>query len=74
MSEYKIEKGVPLTRKTKDSTYPFKDMRVGDSFAAPLSKRNSIAMSARYYADKNPGVKFKTRKQSDTEFRIWRIV
>lgn len=69
---YKIEKGIAMaggSSKTKRGllTELFKQMEVGDSFVFPLAERNSICTRAAFL-----GMKYTTRKISDTEARVWR--
>lgn len=69
---YTIEKGVPVIGAARNRVYPFAQMEVGDSFAAPLAKRATISTSAWAFG-RIRGLKFITSKVSDTECRCWRI-
>lgn len=69
MSEYKIEKDVPIPPKNagRGSKYPFPEMEVGDSILVEL-KQSSAATLTRAI----PDMKFATRKVEGGT-RIWRI-
>lgn len=76
MSNYKVEKGVPLPSK---SGFPFGEMEIGDSFLIPLNgvKVNVMQMkvnqSAKSFKNSfNQGFKVKTRK-TDEGLRVFRI-
>jgi hypothetical protein len=67
MSEYKIEKSIPLPTKNP-SLYPLLEMKIGDSFfGADASIQNSVLNYAKYYK-----VRVTTRKV-DGGIRVWRI-
>lgn len=71
MTEYKIEKGVPLPDRIgvgKPEIYGFSKMEIEDSIVAT---RKAVS-AARCYGERN-GVKFTSRKLSDGTYRIWRI-
>lgn len=67
MSQFKIEKGIPLPEKTK---YPFEDMEVGDSFFDDTSSEAKIRGAAGLASQH--GHKFKVTKTPDG-YRCWRI-
>jgi hypothetical protein len=70
MSEIKIERGVPLPEKRGlYNKYPFKQMKVGDSFIVPIDARIYAAAS---WAGTRNGMKFSTRKNG-TCIRVWRV-
>ena len=80
MSEFKIEKGIPLApkrRPSKSTKYPWAEMEVGDSFFVPAEANvTRRALSDRVqrsaaYAKKTLGRKFKLRSD-ETGVRIWR--
>lgn len=89
MSEYKyqIEKNIPIPagkRENQTSLYPFKEMKVGDSFSIGViegSKGDSdVAMrkvgnAARNWKNKvgRTEWKFRVRKMEDNSVRIWRV-
>lgn len=65
-----IEQGVPMPDRAH---YPFKHMRVGDSFVVGYEKRNSVATnSSKFAKQQTPAWHFVTRRVSDKEARIWR--
>lgn len=69
---YKIERNIPVPSRTgRPSKYPFKDMKIGDSFAAPSSLTSSVKTCAFRFA-KNKGGKFSFRVH-DGKVRCWRI-
>lgn len=51
MSEYKVDKNVPLPenrgRRWGTSVYPFRDMEVGDSFFVPASVEETVKVGKR---------------------------
>jgi hypothetical protein len=72
-----IEKGVPApTRQTRTSKYPFRDMKVGDSFfiksTEPESMRKKLSSASNMFCKLNAGFKFKTQV-FDAGVRIWRV-
>lgn len=80
---YKIEKNVPVQRY---SSYPFEDMKVGDSFHVPKGDpavhRNilkngyydapRVVLAARSYGWKR-GLKFACRSDGEGGYRLWRV-
>ena len=73
MSEFKIEKGIPIPegkgtgRKIK---YPFNKMEVGDSI---LCDKRSVLSAGNSWARRNfPERKFKSQKEGD-KTRLWRV-
>jgi len=75
MSEFKIEKGVPVPLKkgrNRSSKYPFKDMEIGDSFHVVGMKRGALGSRAVFYRKEHPGWDF-TVRTVDGGTRIWRI-
>jgi hypothetical protein len=62
---YTIDHNVPISPRKK--VYPFSDMRVGDSFSFPESKKKTITSHAWCYA-RNKNIKFSVRG-----CRIWRV-
>lgn len=67
MSEYKIEKGIPIPEKSRFK-YPFRDMDVGDSVFIPGKKSDRISGAFFVHRPK----KFMCRK-TDGGIRVWRI-
>jgi len=78
-----IEKNVELPNSGRKGVYPFYEMMVGDSFAAPRDmgdtvggqdkRQNTIASCARLYCKKyNLTAKFTVRLVDDNTVRCWR--
>lgn len=66
-----IDRGIPLPEVRKFNNYPYKEMKVGESFFVPaisvkLMCNNNIRMN------KSTGMKFTARKEKDG-VRVWRI-
>jgi hypothetical protein len=85
MSEYKIEKGVPVppivrkgvTHKTK---YPWREMEVGDSFFVPRPDGKDVKIMQTCFSGKKRaarfGIRTKTRQWTENGvlgIRVWRI-
>lgn len=63
----KIESGIPIPY-----TFPFADMKVGDSFVLEEGiKRTTLSVAAKRWGDKH-GQKFMTRVMPDKTVRCWR--
>lgn len=63
-----VESNVPLPVK-----YPFKQMKVGDSFALPTDvHRTTVSVAAARYGRAN-SAKFTIRKMPNGELRCWRL-
>lgn len=57
----KIESGIPIPEpRGKEARFPFRDMKVGDSFLTKVEQR-LVAAAASDYGRRN-GIKFATRK------------
>ena len=69
MTEFKIEKGVPLVPK-RAPRLPWPDMKVGDSIGELNFKHRNAAYA---WAHDHPPVKFSIRTQSDGTYRVWRV-
>lgn len=64
----KIDKNIKLPSK-----FPFKDMKVGDSFAVPPNvKRPAVTVAAMRFGRKH-GMRFTVRQMPNKSFRCWRI-
>lgn len=72
MPEIKIDKKVPMPPLRARATYPFRDMKPGDSFFVENGNNASISCCASNFASKNPGFKFTTRREGNG-YRCWRI-
>ena len=68
---YEIEHGVPFGGNSLSAL--LNRMGVGDSFVAPMKKRNAICVTIQKYYRANAGSKFATRKIGDAEIRVWRL-
>ena len=66
----KIEKNIPLPLSRK-ALYPWREMKVGDSFLAPVPQRAFTAHAR--MASMRTGWKFVTRAVSKTSTRVWRV-
>lgn len=71
--DIKIDKGIPAPK--GPNKYPFPDMRVGDSFFAPINPRHSGGLTSnakRIY----PGTGWRSSRVTEngiTGVRVWRI-
>lgn len=64
-----IADNVPIPPARTATKYPFGDLAVGQSFAAPKDKQDSIfSLVSRYSKD---GKRF-TSRVGDSEIRVWR--
>lgn len=77
-SDYKIEKGIPVTEKKagRQAKWPFRSMKVGDSFYVKHYTRDSMRAVSNagrnYFRKMNPKLNVCARKEG-TGFRIWVI-
>ena len=73
MTEFKIEKGVPIPEKVSGgvSKYPFSEMAVGDSLFAP-GEAGARMRTAAYEFARRHGLRFMARTV-ENEVRIWRV-
>ena len=73
MSEFKIEKGVPIPlKKSRLTKYPWKEMKVGNSFFVAASTPGRISSVCASRAKTHPGECYATRKEGDG-VRVWRV-
>lgn len=74
MSQFKIEKSVPIPPRSRASKYPFEQMEKGDSFVIPAADNKSLtsARSSVYAAATKQKVKVATRVD-DKGLRVWRV-
>lgn len=75
MSDYKIEKAVPLpTPGVQPTKYPFAQMAVGDSFHVPIrdAAPSTVQQAAYLFSARNREFKFNTRRDGSGT-RIWRV-
>lgn len=68
---FRIEKNVAIPARTTTPKYPFRDMKVADSFVVADGGKG-VAVAASAFARRNHEYKFVTRKEGDG-VRIWRI-
>ena len=70
--KYQIEDGVPLPNPEQKgpSKYPFRRMKIGQSFFAKLADYAKLRCAAYYYKQKH-GMRFSVRLQ-DKGVRVWR--
>lgn len=71
----KIDRNIPIKEKTK---FPFKSMKVGESFDAgdySTDLARSIAGNISYFLKRvgNKSKKFSCRKTEDKKLRVWRV-
>ena len=70
-----IDSDIPAPERRKyhggHSKYPWKELKVGQSFVAPWVDKNS-ANSTVWRAGKTHGVKFVVRKEGKG-YRVWRV-
>lgn len=71
MSDYKIEKKVPIPNTTKRNNYPLGEMGIGDSFQLGGNELNQVRTAASWYGKRN-GRKFAVRRYKDG-YRCWRV-
>ena len=71
MSDYKIEKKVPVPTTASRNNYPFGEMEVGDSFSIPIGEEYVARASAYWYSRTRP-VKFSIRRTKEG-YRCWRV-
>ena len=79
MTDYKIEKGVPLPpgagRKGRNK-YPWYEMEVGDSCFLPDADPRAVSQAASNVARRNNGLRFATRAVTENGVkgvRVWKI-
>ena len=75
--KFKMEENVPIPKAHADKKhrYPFKSMKVNDSFIiGEYSRTNMNTFSAYiHYYTKKYGMKFIQRKTEDNKIRVWRV-
>ena len=73
---YKIEKDIPapLPNTKGVGKYPWREMKIGDSFFIPYADTNysQVNSAPSYFSRRNPEYKFTVRKV-EGGYRIWRI-
>lgn len=79
MTEYKLEKNVPMPLGSVDRgakrKYPWLEMEVGDSFAIPAGQHESVRTSASAWEARHPEDPrmFTVRKTENGTYRCWRV-
>jgi len=78
MSEYQIEKGVPLEKPIREyRRYPFNDMEIGDRFMIGVDARDKVSCSA-YLFGRRHGKRFAIRLVKENGVvigaRCWRVI
>lgn len=70
----KIERGIPIPESyTRSKDWDFlESMKVGDSFAVPILKMQSVRMILCQRVRRGLKAKFKTRSVGD-QLRVWRV-
>lgn len=71
MTRFKIDKGIPLnSRNAKpDGGFPFRQMKLGDSFLVPDKKTVVAAKNISVRL----GVQIAIRKQEGMKYRVWKV-
>jgi hypothetical protein len=70
---YKIEKNIPIPNgRSKSETYPFRQMKVGDSFIVKDKGYHQIHSAVNQAKMRGIG-KYRTQIQPDKSVRVWRI-
>lgn len=69
MTDYVIEKDVPITQHSRRNSWPFDKMVVGDSFA--VADRGRVTPAASAFGIRH-GMKFSVLKQKEGGYRCWR--
>lgn len=69
---YTLESDIPVpAARSAANVYPFGNMRVGDSFAAPKEERRKVQAAMARFGKIN-GQKFCIRQNGDLQVRCWR--
>ena len=72
MSDFKIEKGIPLSLVKSHSKYPFAEMEVGDSVFIDGATSVTIATCYKYLKPKKFSAR-KAEKDGVSGVRVWRV-
>jgi len=77
---YEIENNVPIKSLMNLKIYPLGDMRVGQSFAAPIQKKPNVRTAIHKFVKQSARVgvhlRFVTRsviENGEEKIRVWRI-
>ena len=73
---FKIEDGIPIAGAAgaggSNKKYPFKEMKVGQSFFVDVENAQKVQGAAHQFAKKHPEYKFLTRREGEGR-RVWRV-
>lgn len=69
---FKIESNVPMPTTPCQTRYPFAEMKIGDSILFSSAEGRLARVAAQNWGARN-GMRFSSRKVSETSMRIWRI-
>jgi len=72
-TKYKIEKHVPRDTNRTHQRYPFKVMKVGDSFMIPKSDMTGSTRSSLFGSAKYQHMKISVRQMENGGLRVWRV-
>jgi hypothetical protein len=72
VSDYKIEKNVPIPKGYARTKYPFSKMEVGDSFVVEDVNYNRVRQAAYSYSFRND-IKLSVKRGLDGKFHCWRV-
>lgn len=72
MNDFKVQKRVKIPPK-HSGKYPWRQMRVGDSFAFPLASIETMRPLATL-TGKRLGFRFSVRKMDAKTARVWRVI
>lgn len=72
-SKFKVESNIEMPSKRADRVkYPFRQMKIGDSFLIEeTSDLEKVRSAASYFGNRNEGFSFSIRK-TDAGYRCWR--
>lgn len=74
MGSYKVDSNVPINPEQIRFKYPFKTMKVGESFEFTEAKRRAVRASATRYKTLNPDTfNYSSKQVGPGVFRLWRI-
>lgn len=74
-TDFKIESGVPVPelRVGRHCNFPFKEMKIGDSFFVSDTRDTSqVRSAASYFGIRNAGYRFTVRREGNG-VRVWRV-
>jgi TusA-related sulfurtransferase len=71
MTEYKIDKKIPIPETATRNNYPLREMKVGDSFEIPSDDMLRARSAASWYGKRN-NAKYAIRKYGSA-YRCWRV-